>query len=183
MKRKFETLRETLTEFALQDEFPLLVVGCRSAEIAYISKFLQDLEQSLPSHLVIVFGQDYSEPGAWLDAIVGSIQAQLDFAGPARAERGEPPFSPLPLEVCDQRCPAPQRLLALLRYLPTLLPDQRDYRIVVGLFPLRCDDPYGFADLLAHAVPHPEIPEWMGALRLVVWDDYELARLRSGLAR
>jgi tetratricopeptide (TPR) repeat protein len=182
MKRKFEILRETLTEFAQQDEFPMLVVGCRSEELPYVSKFLQDLEQSLPSHLVSVFGQDFIEPGAWLDAIVAAIRTQLDFAAPSRAERGEPPFPPLPLELCDQRSPAPQRLLALLRYLPTLLPNQHDYRVVVGLLPLRCPDPNAFAELLAHAVPHPEIPAHMTALRLVVWDDFQIARLRTGIA-
>jgi predicted negative regulator of RcsB-dependent stress response len=163
----------------------MLVVGCRLEEIPYVSKFLQDLEQSLPSHLVAVFGQDFVQPGPWLDAIVAAIQAQLDFAGPARAERGEPPFPPLPLELCDPRGPAPQRLLALLRYLPTLLPredNQHDYRMVVGLLPLRCPDPIAFAELLAHAVPHPTIPPWMTALRLVVWDELEIARLRTGIA-
>jgi hypothetical protein len=182
MKRKFEILRETLTEFAQQDEFPMLVVGCRLEEVAYVSKFLADLEQSLPSHLVVVFGQDFVEPGAWLDAIVVAIRAQLDFAGPEREARGEPPFPPLPLELCDSRCPAPQRLHALLRYLPTLLPNEDEYRVVVGLLPLRCPDPKAFADLMAHTVPHPTIPPHMKALRLVVWDDYELARLRTGIA-
>ncbi len=182
MKRKFEILRETLTEFAQQDEFPMLVVGCRSEELAYVSKFLQDLEQSLPSHLISVFGQDFIEPHAWLDAIVTAIHAQIDFAGPARAERGEPPFPPLPLELCDQRCAPPQRLLALLQYLPQLLPNEDDYRIVVGLLPLRCADSNAFAELMAHVVPYPEVPAHMKALRLVVWDDYDIGRLREGIA-
>ena len=50
MKRKFEILRQTVDEFAQQDEFPMLVVAVRSGELAYVLKFLQDgrIEGVLP---------------------------------------------------------------------------------------------------------------------------------------
>jgi hypothetical protein len=183
MKRKFETLRETLTEFAQQDEFPMLVVGVRPGELAYVSKFLQELEQSLPSHLVAVFPQDFTEPSAWLDAIVGAVSTQLEYGAPARAERGEGPFPPLPMELLDRRVPAPRRLLALLGYLPELLPKQMpEARLLIGLLPMRCANPQQFAELLAHTVPHPEIPPHLAKQRVVVWDDYDQAILRNGIA-
>jgi hypothetical protein len=183
MKRKFEILRETLTEFAQQDEFPMLVVGVRPSELAYVSKFAQELEQSLPSHLVAVFPQDFTEPGAWLDAIVGAVSTQLEYGAPARAERGEGPFPPLPIELLDRRCPAPRRLLALLEYLPELLPKHMpEARLLVGLLPMRCANPQQFAELIAHAVPHPEVPQHLAKQRVVVWDDYDQAILRNGIA-
>ncbi len=129
MKRKFEVLRATLEEFAQQDEFPILPVGCRGDELAYVLQFLQALEQSLPSHLVAAFSQPFTAPGPWLDAVVQTVVVQLEYAAPARAERGEPPAPALPEVVTDSRAQPQQRLAALLHYLTQLLPNPTDYRI------------------------------------------------------
>ena len=127
MKRKFDRLRETLDEFLQQDDYPMLVVGSRSDELAYILNFLRALEQTLPSHRVIVFHQTFDSPTQWLDAVVAGLRPQLEALASGRAEQGEPRPPPLPFDVEDRRCGAPQRLEALLRYLLELLPNPQDY--------------------------------------------------------
>jgi tetratricopeptide (TPR) repeat protein len=181
LKQKFETLRETLDEFAQQDEYPMLLVGCRSQEIAYVHLFVKGLDQTLPSHLVAPFQQPFRDPAQWLDEMVGSLTAQLEVLGPERAKRGEPPCPPLPLALHDRRCPPPQRLEALLRYVVDLLPNSEDYRAVVGLLPLECKDVRAYSELVAPLVPHPQIPAWMANLRLIVWDDQEHMLLRNAV--
>lgn len=181
MKRKFEVLRATLDEFAQQDEFPVLLVNCRGEELAYVLTFLQALEQSLPSHLVVAFSQPFVTPGAWLDAVAQAVIVQLEYAAPARAERGEPPAPPVPDIITDARAQPHQRLASLLHVLTTLLPNADDHRIVVALTPLACHDLVAFTDLVASVIPHPEVPAWMAPLRLVVWDDREQPRLSTGL--
>ena len=177
MKRKFEILRETLDEFAQQDEFPVLLVECRSQELAYVLNFMQSLEHSLPGHLVAAFPQRFTAPGPWLDAVAEAVRVQLDYAAPERAERGDAPAPPLPQRLLDSRVPAAERLDALLRYLVALLPNPSDYRLLVGLTPLECDDPQAFAELVASAVPQREVPKWMTPLRLLAWDLFEHAPL------
>ncbi|NVB42387.1 hypothetical protein G6O69_31480 [Pseudenhygromyxa sp. WMMC2535] len=181
MKRKFETLRATLEEFAQQDEFSVLLLGCRGGELAFVLPFLQALEQSLPGHLVAVFSQDFIAPGPWLDAVAHAVAIQLEYAAPGREERGEAPAPPLPYVISDARASPRERLAALLRYLPSLLPDPSVHRILVAFTPLECRDLEAFTDLMATVIPHPEVPGWMAPVRLVVWDELDVARLSTGL--
>ncbi len=182
MKRKFDTLRETLDEFAQQDEFPLLVLGCHSESLAYVLNFFQALEQTLPSHLVAAFHQPFHSPAQWIDAILEALRLQLEVITSERAAKGEPPPPALPMDLEDGRCPAPERLASLLRYLASLLPNQADYRVVIGLMPLECRDLEAFSALMATLIPTSvELPAGVSALRIVVWDEYERAGLRTAL--
>jgi hypothetical protein len=181
LRQKFETLRETLDEFAQQDEYPMLLVGCRADELAYVLLYIKGLDQTLPSHLIAPFQHAFHNPVQWLDELVGSLTMQLEVLGPERVKRGEPPCPPLPLALQDRRCPPPQRLEALLRYIVALLPNTEDYRVVVGLLPLECRDVRAYCELVATLVPHPKVPPWMDSLRLIVWDDQEHQLLRNAV--
>src|SRR6187551_1250962 len=110
MRRKAEELRETLDEFVSQVEFPMLIVGCRAEELAYLMTFLQGIDQSHPEAYVIVFSGAFTTPQAYLDSAVELLTLQLAGAEPVRIERGDPPFPPLPPEVEDPRLPPEQRL-------------------------------------------------------------------------
>lgn len=171
MKRKFEELRENLDEFVQQDEYPMLVVGCLPEELAYVVKFLQALEETYPQNYVVVFPQTYEDPASYLDGVVESIRLQVDAAASLRAERGEPPFPPLPPALSDPRRTPAQRLEGVLHYLRGLLPNEDDHRIVVGLLPLACKDYESYGKLVATIMPVPTVQPWMKALRLVVYDD------------
>ncbi|HYO96794.1 MAG TPA: hypothetical protein VER33_19925 [Polyangiaceae bacterium] len=54
MKRKFEELREDLEEFVEQTDYPVLIVGCLSNELAYVCKLIQDVDQQYPAELARV---------------------------------------------------------------------------------------------------------------------------------
>ena len=161
MKRKFDRLQESLAEYLQQDDYPMLVVGCKTDELAYVAQFLKGLGETLPAHLLVVFAQPFIHPAQWIDAMLEGLRPQLQVLTNQRAEAGEPPPPALPLDLEDARCPPVQRLHALLHYLLALLPDQDDYRLAVGLLPLECADPRALAELIATLVPHPEIPAWM----------------------
>lgn len=181
MKQKFETLRATLDEFVRQDEYPMLIIGCRPEDCAYVLTFLRGFEEVLPSHAIAGFGQPFVNAAQWVGEIVEAVRLQLEYAGPARAERGEPPLPSLPLALQDPRRPAKARLHELHEFLPGILPDEIHYRVVVGLLPARCDDIEAFAELMAAIVPFPAPPAFMRALRVIVWDDRERALLRTAI--
>ena len=178
MLKKFAMLRATFDEFARQDDYPMLIVGCGSLELIYIIKAFEALDQTLPSHLILPFYQVFRDPVQWLDELVELSKLQLESRNANLIAAGEAPSPPLPMAVLDSRTPAPQRLSALLEHLASLLPDPQGYRVLVGLFPLECDDQRAFAELIAGVVPRtgtsgPELPAGVRSLRLAVWDDLQ----------
>jgi tetratricopeptide (TPR) repeat protein len=181
MKRKFEALRENLDEFVSQNDYPVLVVGCLSDELAYVAKFLQALDEKHPADFFVVFAQPFPAAGAYMDGVVAALKLQLEAAAEARQQRGDPPFPPLPDTVGDGRRRADARLRDLLEYLRTLLPNEREHRMVVGLLPLQCPDVEGYARLVGTVFPESDFPVWMQALRIVVYDDRSLKLIAADL--
>src|SRR5437868_6052179 len=101
MKRKFEALRENLDEFVSQNDYPVLVVGCLSDELAYVTKFLQSLDEKHPADFFVVFPQPFASAEGYMDAVVAALKVQLQAAAEARQQRAEAPFPPLPDPVAD----------------------------------------------------------------------------------
>lgn len=186
MQEKFVRLRATLDEFARQDDYPMLVLGCGSLELIYVVKAFEALDQTLPSHLILPFHHAFREPHQWLDGLVELTRVQLESLDANLAAADKPPTSPLPMAALDSRTPAPERLRALLTHLAALLPNQHEYRVVVGLLPLECDELSAFAELIAGVLPitgpsGPELPAGVRALRLLVWDDLEAKVLSDAI--
>ncbi len=171
MRRKFEELRENLEEFVQQDEYPMLVVGCVAEELAYVLQFFKGLNETHPEHFLVFFPQPFHDPHGYLDGVVESVRLQVEAAGPLRAERGDPPFPPLPEALGDRRASPERRLFDVLEYLRSLLPEEGEHRIVVGLVPLECTDRAGYIRLLGSIMPRTEVPPWMERLRIVAYDD------------
>lgn len=181
MKRKFDELRENLDEFVEQNDYPALVVGCLLEELAYVTTFLQGLDEKHPEAYFLVFPQPFVTPAGYLDAVVESLHVQLAAAAEVRKERGEPAFPPLPAEVADGRLEPNTRLFALLQYLRSLLPNERDHTVVVGFLPLECRDLGGYLGLMGTILPLPDVQPWMVALRIVIYDDRSHRALLTAL--
>lgn len=171
MRRKTEVLRENLDEFVTQVEYPMLVVGCIPDELVYLLKFMEGLNETHPEAFMLVFAGAFSTPHAYLDSAVELLKIQLEAAKPLRAERGEPPFPPLPREVDDTRLPAEERLQRILVFLGSLVPNDREYSVVVGLLPLTCNDFRAYAKLVGAVMPVPEPAPWMAPLRIIAYDN------------
>ena len=171
MRRKAEELRETLEEFVSQVEYPMLVVGCLEEELTYLLKFIDGVEQSHPEAYVTIFSGSFTSPAAYVDSAVEFLKLQLAGAEPVRIERGEPPFPPLPPEIEDPRLPPPQRLQRILVYLGSLLPNDTEYFVVVGLLPLTCTDFPAYSQLVGTVMPVPEPAPWMATLRIITYDN------------
>jgi hypothetical protein len=171
MRRKFEELRDTLDEFVEQTDYSVLVVGCLPEELAYVLKFLQGLEEKHTENFLLTFGQDFAAPGPYLDALTDALRGQVEAAVAVRAERGEPPFPPMPPALFEAHRPADQRLLGLLQYVSRLLPDEPGHAVVAAFLPLRCHDFSAYARLVASVIRASETEPWMAQLRVVFYDD------------
>ncbi len=179
MKRKFEALRENLDEFVVQNDYPVLAVGCLPEELAYVVKFLQALDEKHPASFFVVFPQTFNTAAECMDLIAAGLRDQLEAAGQARAQRGEPPFPPMPVAIADRQRKPEARLLCLLDYLRRLLPNEQDHRAVVGLLPLECANVEAYAEWIGSVLPIRDFPPWMQALRVVVYDDRSQRRIAA----
>jgi tetratricopeptide (TPR) repeat protein len=182
MRRKFEALRESLDEFVQQDEYPVLLVGCLSEELAYVVKFLQALEEKHPHCYFVVFPSPFDGPAEYLDGVVENVRAQVAGANELRPQRGEPPFPAVPEELSDRRRAPEERLRGVLDYLRELLPppaDDEEHLVVVGFLPLSCSDYAGYCGLMNALATSPALQPSLDRTRVVIYDD----RSRSELVR
>jgi tetratricopeptide (TPR) repeat protein len=171
MRQKFEELRENLEEFAEQDDYPMLVIKCLSNELMYVVTFFEALNQTHPADYVLAFPQPFPSPAGYLDGVSASIAEQVAIANPRREEEGLAPFPPVPDELLDTRCPPQERLFGLLMYLRGLIPNEEDHRVIIGFFPMEVTDWEGFNALMRGIMPVSKIPPWVGALRIMTYDD------------
>jgi tetratricopeptide (TPR) repeat protein len=182
MRRKFEELRESLDEFVQQDEYPILLVGCLSEELAYVVKFLQALEEKHPHCYFVVFPAPFDDPAAYLDGVVENLRAQVAGANELRPQRGEPPFPPVPDELSNRGRAPEERLRGVLDYLRDLLPppaDDEEHLTVVGFLPMACRDYAGYCGLMNAVATSPALRPSLERTRVVMYDD----RSRSELVR
>ena len=183
MKRKFEELRENLEEFAMQADYPLLVVGATSDELAYVIAFFQALDEKHPEGYFVVFCHPFESPRGYVDGIVQNLEQQLEGAAHLRRDRGEEPFPPLPPAAADQRLDPALRLQVILQYLGGLAPNATDHYTAVGLLPLECKDYGGYCALMRSLIPSPDPPAFMAPLRVVLWEDRRQQALFADLKR
>lgn len=166
-------LRSNLDEFVEQTDYSLLVVACTSEEGLYVSTLLAAMDDTRPESLFWVFTDAFESAPHYVDALVASLQRQLEAGSAVRVERGEPPFPDMPAGVGDTRAEPGERFELLLRFLPALVADPRAQSFVLGLLPAACRDELAFAQLIVRILPHPKRPEWMEPLRLVTLDPRE----------
>lgn len=179
MTRKFKELGETLDEFVSQVDYPALVIEGGAGDVAYLTMQLQALEQTHSEAWALVFSTPFSSAGQYVDSSVELLRHQLDATAPFRLERGESPLAPLPAEVLDRSRPPNERLRAVLDYLRSLLPNQEDHVVAIGLLPAECSNFAAYAALVASILPVPTIEPWMRALRIVAYDDRTEPVLRA----
>lgn len=186
MRRKFEELRESLDEFVQQDEYPILLVGCLSEELAYVVKFLQALEEKHPHCYFVVFPSPFDSAAAYLDGVVENLRAQVAGANELRPQRGEPPLPEVPEALADHGRAPEERLRGVLDYLRGLLPppepetdDADEHLIVVGFLPMACRDYPGYCGLMNAVATSPALQPSLARARVVMYDD----RSRNELTR
>jgi tetratricopeptide (TPR) repeat protein len=183
MKRKFEELRENLEEFVEQADYPLLIVGATSDELAYVITFFQALDEKHPEGYFVVFCHPFESAARFVDGMVDNLNQQLEGATHLRRERGDEPFPPLPPAAADRRLRPEVRLRIVLEYLASLVPNAKDHYAAVGLLPLECKDYAGYCALMRSLVPAPEPHAWMTPLRIVIWEDRRQQSLFAELKR
>src|SRR5439155_14537733 len=71
----------------------------------------------------------------------------------------------------------------VLQYLRSLLPNEKEHSVVVGLLPLSCRNFEEYAGLMTWVMPLPDVKPWMVPLRIVIYDDRSQHLVKTVLER
>lgn len=171
MKRMVQELRETLDEFVSQCDYSALVIECLSDDLAYVSMFLDAVQETHPEAYVLVFSAPFAGADDYVDNVVQTLFLQVESAQASRAERGDPQVPPVPSDLSDRSRPPSERLRGVLQYLAELVGHDRQQVVAVGFLPVECTDVRGYAALMEAVLPIPEVEAWMLPLRIIAYDD------------
>jgi tetratricopeptide (TPR) repeat protein len=173
MRRKLEELRLNLEEFVEQTDYSVFLLSCTPNESVYVTALLDGLDEPTEHSLFLVYPGPFRSAELYMADLLSFTETQLKKAADARRERGEPPAPPLPPASKDRTLEPTERFEHWLRYLPRLLPDQKNYSFVVALLPMECEDPAAYARFVGKAIIHNARPDWMRPLRVIAFDARE----------
>jgi tetratricopeptide (TPR) repeat protein len=157
----------------------LLIVPCEPDHSALLFKTLEALEDAPESlDIFLTFGHPFTDPGQYVGEIPPIIGLQLDSVNQDLVKRGEPALPTPPAELADESRKPFVRLLGLMRYVESLVTDER--RVIWTFFPLEVDATTPYAEMVSYV--HDELKA--GSLRvtkLIVRDGAISSNLERGL--
>jgi tetratricopeptide (TPR) repeat protein len=171
MWRKLEELKATLADFVDQRESLLLVVSTTDAEMVYVLKSLEGMDDTSASDLFLIFAEPFTKGPAYASAIVKNLRAQMDVAKAELGAREEAPLAPLPAVCDDEGAPPNTRLRAAIDHVSSLVPAAGGHRVVWGFLPGKVTDQEGYARLVGEFIPWKGPELWMRGLRVLARDD------------
>jgi tetratricopeptide (TPR) repeat protein len=177
MRRLLDRLTRTLRDFVKQRDDLLLLVPCGDNDVALLMKVLRDLDRESPSHLFLLFAEDFQSPREFLDRIAAGLQEEHSLATRVPRPDGEK-LPPLPAALPDAGKPPAARLVSGLEYARSLIDPRLGQRFVWGMGPGAIQDAASYLKLLAALPPQPDVLPWMRGARIVarVPADFDLAR-------
>src|SRR5215475_15492071 len=125
----------------------LLIVPCEPDHSALLFKALEALEDDPESlDIFLTFGHTFTDPGQYVREIPPIISLQLDGVNQEMVKRGEPALPTLPTELTNESQKPSTRLLGIMRYVESLVMDER--RVIWVFFPLEIDATTPYAELV-----------------------------------
>jgi tetratricopeptide (TPR) repeat protein len=157
----------------------LLIVPCEPDHSALLFKVLEALDDDPESlDIFLIFGHLFTDPGQYVREIPPIISIQLAGVNQELVKRGELALPTPPTELTDESQKPSLRLVGLMRYVESLVKDER--RVIWVFFPLEIDAANPYAELVNYV--YDELKT--GSLRmtkLIVRDGAISPNLERGL--
>jgi tetratricopeptide (TPR) repeat protein len=127
----------------------LLIISSEPDHSALLIKALEALDDEPESlDIFLIFGHPFADAETYVREIPPTISLQLAEVNKELAKRGEPEIASIPAELMNESQKPPIRLAGLMRYLESLVTDQR--RVIWVLYPLEIDDPSDYYRLIGY---------------------------------
>jgi Tfp pilus assembly protein PilF len=157
----------------------LLIVLCEADHSALLFKALESLDDDPESlDIFLTFGHPFTDSEQYIGEVPPIINLQLVIINQELVKRGEPALPVLPIELTDESQKPSTRLVGLMRYVESLVRDER--RVIWIFYPLEIDIPTPYAELVNYV--YEELKT--GSLRktkLIVRDGAISSNLERGL--
>jgi tetratricopeptide (TPR) repeat protein len=179
MRSIMQDIQSEFQRFIASRTENLLIVPCEPDHSALLFKALEALDDDPESlDIFLIFGHLFTDPGQYVREIPPIISIQLDGVNQELVKRGELALPTPPTELTDESQKPSTRLVGLMRYVESLVRDER--RMIWVFFPLEIDAANPYAELVNYV--YDELKT--GSLRitkLIVRDDAISPKLERGL--
>jgi tetratricopeptide (TPR) repeat protein len=171
-----ERTRAALRAFIEQRDDLLAIVSCHDSDTAVVLKLCRDVEQASDADVVLLFADDFVQPGPYVSVAVERLAEQHRVACQYAVEQGRAPLPPMPEALFDDARSSAQRLFDAVSYARSLVPRDGGHRLVWIMCPAQIADREGYLRLVRTFLPDQGVEPWMAGLRLVFRDAVDTAR-------
>lgn len=171
MRRLLQDIGDRLRGFVEQRDDVALILSSPAADSLPILSLVEGLEAASSSDLFWLFTDNFTEAGAYADAIVAAFATKHGAVRQALEKEGMRPWPPLPAAVLSSADPPAQRLRDLASFSRELLPIPNGGNIIWVFYPLEVDDWTGFAALMEQVLHHEFPNPWCHHLRFIIRAD------------
>jgi tetratricopeptide (TPR) repeat protein len=149
MRSIMQDIQAELQRFIESRTESLLLVSCEPEHSALLLKNLQVLEDEPESFdIFLPFGHAFTDAEQYVREIPPTISRQLDRVNQELDKRGEPVLPPPPAELMNEARNPSVRLIGLMRYVESLITDDR--RVIWILYPLEVGDKAPYVQLVRY---------------------------------
>jgi tetratricopeptide (TPR) repeat protein len=149
MRSIFQDIQSELQRFIDSRKESLLIVPCEPVHSALLLKSLEAVEDEPNSFdIFLTFGHKFTDPEQYVREIPPIISRQLARVNEELAKRGEPALPPPPADLTNESRKPPLRLVGLMRYVESLVTDER--RVIWVFYPMEIDATTPYAQLVTY---------------------------------
>jgi tetratricopeptide (TPR) repeat protein len=127
----------------------LMIISCEPEHSALLLKSIEALDDDPESlDIFFIFGHQFADAERYVREILPTINLQLTNVNKELDKRGDPALPPLPPGLMDESQKPPIRLAGLMRYVESLVTDER--HVIWALCPLEIGDPSAYYRLIGY---------------------------------
>jgi tetratricopeptide (TPR) repeat protein len=147
MRSIFQDIQSELQRFIDSRTESLLIIPCEPVHSALLLKSLEAVEDEPESlDIFLIFGHKFADPEQYVREIPPIISRQLAGVNQELAKRGEPALPSPPAELASESQKPPVRLVELMRYVESLVTNER--RVIWVFYPMEIGAPTLYAQLV-----------------------------------
>ncbi|CAE6806608.1 tetratricopeptide repeat protein [Paraburkholderia haematera] len=169
MHREFAAIESSIEAFVEQPDDPTLLLEMTDNDVVPVLKMLQLLDQRVGDAIFLTFPFPCDAVDTYLQKCMEALGYQIDEENPARLERGESRWPPLPLTCADPRRAPAERLRDAVMHVHTLVPEGA--KVVWAWLPSQIGDVAGFAKMVLQLLALNGFEDWMEGHRFCIRDD------------
>jgi len=173
MRRALQDTKENLTEFVLQGDYCLLLIGSADNDVPWVLKIQEQLAAETTGTLYFAFPDDFVSKEAYALEAVTRLNLLLALENEQRQADGRDALEPFPDSMLSAKTPPKQRLIIAFAHMKQWLANPSEQRVVMTLLPLNEPPPAYYEFVSEFAIYNGVREPWMDNGRIIARDERE----------